>query len=101
MFLRGTDGIGDLIGGSNNSGSESGNTGKDDDATPTPTPLPDAVAARLDPSYWCEYYGQNRCPFYINALGIETTYYFRDGGDFANWVYTEENTGNWYIKAAR
>lgn len=50
-----------------------------------------------DPSYWAEYYGTNRCPFSINALGIDLPYYFRDGGFPAFWVYTEENTAGWYI----
>lgn len=50
-----------------------------------------------DPAYFCELYGQNRCPFSISALGVEFDYHFRNGGTLANWVYTEENTGGWYI----
>lgn len=50
-----------------------------------------------DPSYWAEYYHTNRCPFYINTLGIDLPYYFRDGGDLDFWVYTEDNTSGWYI----
>lgn len=57
-----------------------------------------AVAiAKQDPSYWCDKFGTNRCPFSIEAAGICFDYHFRDGGDFANWVYTEENTAGWYL----
>lgn len=62
-------------------------------------PVDSLISATVghDPSYWCELYGQNRCPFYISCLGIEEKYYFKNGGEFPFWVYTEENTGGWYL----
>lgn len=53
--------------------------------------------AKHDADYWTELYGTNRCPFSIVRDGEETRYYFRDGGNLAFWVYTEENTDGWYI----
>lgn len=56
-----------------------------------------SAVGRHDATYWCEKFGANHCPFSINALGIDLPYYFRDGGYFDFWVFTEENTGGWYV----
>lgn len=58
-----------------------------------------ATGGRHDPSYWCDKFGVNYCPFSITALGISLPYHFRDGGELDSWVYTEENTGGWYVYA--
>lgn len=56
-----------------------------------------SAVGRHDSAYWSEYFGTSRCPFSISALGMDFDYYFRAGGDFSFWPYTEENTGNWYV----
>lgn len=56
-----------------------------------------SATGRHDSAYWSEYFGTSRCPFSISALGMDFSYYFRAGGDFSFWPYTEENTGNWYV----
>lgn len=53
--------------------------------------------AKHDPQYWCDFYGQNRCPFSINVNGESKQYYFRNGGTLAGWTFTEENTDGWYL----
>lgn len=49
-----------------------------------------------DRYYWADKYGLNVCPFYISINGEETKYFFRNGGELKNWVYTEDNTDGWY-----
>lgn len=47
--------------------------------------------------YWVEKFSTNVCPFYINCNGVETKYYFRNGGEFVEWLRTENNTDGWYF----
>lgn len=56
-----------------------------------------SAAGRHERQYWADKYETNHCPFTINAVGVDFNYYFRNGGELAFWVYTEENTGDWYI----
>lgn len=49
-----------------------------------------------NPDYWNELYGVNICPFTIIADGVETEYFFRNGGSLEEWLRTEMNTDGWY-----
>lgn len=62
-----------------------------------PEDEPGDPEAGRGPDYWAEYYGQNRCPFYITHGDDELKYYMKNGGKLPYWVYTSDNTDGWYI----